>query len=55
MKYAILRNKSVGDKDLEMNTTYKKRRLFEIQQKELEEDQELGLSELEDGDDEEIP
>ena len=37
MKYAILRNKSVGDKDLEMNTTYKKRRLFEIQQKELEE------------------
>jgi len=55
LKYAILRNKSVGDKDLEMNTTYKKRRLFEIQQKELEEDQELGLSELEDGDDEEVP
>jgi hypothetical protein len=34
MKYLSLRNKKVGDKDLELRDTYKKKRLFEIQERE---------------------
>lgn len=36
MKYADLRDKKVGDKDLEMKSTYKKKRLQEVRLKELE-------------------
>jgi hypothetical protein len=38
MKYQSLRNKKPGDKDLELRNTYRKRRLFEVQEQEAEED-----------------
>lgn len=36
MKYSVLRNKQIGDKDLEMKSTYKKKRLQEVRLQELE-------------------
>ena len=36
MKYKSLRNKKVGDKDLELKTPYRKKRLYEIQEQESE-------------------
>jgi len=35
MKYQTLRAKKVGDKDLEMRDTYRKKRLYEVREKEL--------------------
>lgn len=40
MKYSDLRNKQVGDKDLEMKKTYKKKRLQEVRLQELMEEAE---------------
>lgn len=39
MKYQTLRAKKVGDKDLEMRDTYRKKRLYEIREKELSQEE----------------
>lgn len=55
MKYSILRDKQVGDKDLEMKSTYKKKRLQEVRLQELiEETEALDLYSISDKDNEEV-